>query len=65
MLITRPAFDPVPQALPPGGATWILALMQGATVGDALDAATAQTPQFDMGGPLTLLLLGGALVSLR
>jgi len=65
VLITRPAFDPVAQPLPPGGATWILALMRGDSIGDALDAASAQTPQFDMGGPLTLLLLGGALVSLR
>ncbi len=65
VLITRPAFDPIPQALPPGGATWILALMQGAKLGDALDAATTEAPQFDMGGPLTLLLLGGALVSLE
>lgn len=65
VLITRPAFDPVAQALPPGGASWILALMQGARIGDALDLATTDTPQFDMGGPLTLLLLAGALVSLR
>ena len=65
VLITRPDFDPVPQTLPPGGATWVTGLAEGLNIADALDAALAETPQFDMGAALTLLLLGGALVSLE
>ncbi|MHA6262709.1 HvfC/BufC N-terminal domain-containing protein [Arenibacterium sp. CAU 1754] len=64
VLITRAEFDPEPQLLPPGGATWISALSRGATIGEALDAALEHTPDFDMGVPLTLLLQGKALVSL-
>jgi len=64
VLITRPEFDPVPQLLPPGGARWIDELRAGRTIGEALDAALAEVPEFDMGKPLTLLLQGGAVISL-
>ncbi len=64
VLITRPEFDPRPQVLPPGGAHWVEHLMAGASIETALDAALRETPQFDMAAPLTLLLLGGALLSL-
>lgn len=64
VLITRPDFDPVPNLLPAGGADWIKALMSGATIGDALDVATATTPHFDPGATLALLLQDGAITSL-
>ena len=76
VLITRPGFDPIAQALPLRGAAWVLGLMAGMTIGEALEAAEAEKQcldigldmgfdmGLDMGKTLTLLLLGGALVSL-
>lgn len=64
VLILRPEFDPEPHLLPAGGAAWIGALMAGATIGDALDAATAETNDFDPGASLALLLQGNAITSL-
>lgn len=64
VLITRPEFDPIPQRLPPGGADWIQALHNGATIGAALEVATETTPEFDLGTTLALLLQGGALTTL-
>ncbi len=65
VLITRPEFDPVPQLLPPGGADWILALAKGDSLAQATEAAAQAVPDFDLTQPLTLLLQGGALTSLR
>lgn len=65
VLVTRPEFDPAPQLLPPGAAIWILDLMNGQSIGAAHDAALANTPDFDLTAPLTLLLQGGALISLN
>lgn len=64
VLITRPEFDPLVLLLPNGGGDWIQSLMLGNTIGTALDAACTKTPEFDMTSPLTLLLQGGAIVSL-
>lgn len=63
VLITRPEFDPVPQLLPPGGAAWVTALLQGRTLGAAQEAAQAAGPDFDLGAALTLLLQGNAITS--
>lgn len=64
VLITRPEFDPVLRLLPIGGADWIGALKAGLTIDAALDVAGAKTPEFDMTVALTLLLQGGAMISL-
>ncbi len=64
VLVTRPEFDPTPQVLPPGGATWIRALMKGATIGEALEQAAAADETFDLGATLALLLQGGAITGL-
>lgn len=64
VLITRPGFDPVPYALPPGAATWLAALWQGETIGAAYDLALDDHPRFDLSAPLALLLSGQALISL-
>ncbi|MDK3073149.1 DNA-binding domain-containing protein [Sedimentitalea sp. JM2-8] len=64
VLITRPEFDPAPNLLPPGGATWIAALIDGETVGSALDMAQRDCPDFDLTTCLALLLSGNALTSL-
>ncbi|MDQ2089243.1 HvfC/BufC N-terminal domain-containing protein [Marimonas arenosa] len=61
VLITRPAYDPVPRLLPPGGAALIAALSAGKSLGDALDAATGEAADFDLSPLLTRLLQDNAL----
>jgi len=64
-LILRPEFDPVPHALPAGGATFLAALRADKTLGQAYEAALDQTPEFDLGAVLSLLLSGNALTDLK
>lgn len=64
VVILRPEYDPIPQLLPAGGATWIAALGQGLSFGAAFDAAQAEAAAFDLSASLALLLQGGALTSL-
>lgn len=54
-LVVRPAFDPKPICLDPAGAGCVAALMAGATLGGAHDAATALDPAFDLTSMLGLL----------
>ncbi len=61
VLIARPGFDPEPHLLPPGGAAFVAALMDGAPFGTALQAA-GET--FDLPATLGLLLQTGALTDL-
>ncbi|MEM6657454.1 MAG: DNA-binding domain-containing protein [Pseudomonadota bacterium] len=63
VLITRPEYDPLPQELPPGGAHWIAHLIAGDTIGDAFEKTATDTPGFDLGTTLALLLQGGAITS--
>lgn len=65
VLVTRTDFDPAPALLPPGGAACIEALMAGESLGAALDRAAADTPGFDLGATLALLLQGGAVAALN
>ena len=63
VLITRPEYDPAPHLLPPGGAGWIKHIQAGLTIGDAFETTIANTPDFDLGATLALLLQGGAITS--
>jgi hypothetical protein len=65
VLITRPEFDPFPQAVSAADAVWIDALMQGASIGAALEQARSANSEFDLSSPLTLLLQGGAITGLE
>ena len=65
VLITRAEFDPVMTTLPPGGGTFVAKLMGGARFGEALDAATAQVPEFDLTQTLGVLLSGAAITRLN
>ncbi|WP_417699593.1 putative DNA-binding domain-containing protein [Pseudophaeobacter sp.] len=65
VLITRPEFDPVPHLLSTAGAVWLDAMQQGASIGAALQRATATDADFDLSLPLTLLLQGGAITGLE
>ncbi|GHG91298.1 HvfC/BufC N-terminal domain-containing protein [Pseudodonghicola xiamenensis] len=62
VLITRPAYDPLPQPLPPGGAGFVAALLQGAPLGEAEDRARAEAADVDLAALFTLLLQGGAII---
>lgn len=64
VLILRPDYDPVPHLLAPGGATFILALQDGQTLGSALDRATAAVPGFDLTATLGLLIGGQAVTDI-
>lgn len=65
VLVTRPEFEPQLAALPPGGGTFVAALVDGATFGAALEAAQAQLPDFDLTPTLGLLLAGGAITDVK
>lgn len=59
VVITRPAYDPAPHLLPPGGAIWLSHLAEGMSFGPAHDAALAAQSDFDLGAALALALSHG------
>lgn len=63
VLITRRRFDPLPRPLPKGGADWIAALRAGHTMLAAQQSAAVETPGFDPGATLKMLLEGDAITS--
>jgi len=62
VLIIRPTYDPLPQLLPPGGAGFVAALLQGAPLGAAEEHARAEVENFDLTALFTLLLQGGVII---
>ena len=62
VVVLRPAFDPRPHVLPPGGAQFLQAVMAGATFGEALANAEAS---LDLTAVLALLLSGQAIVGIE
>ena len=58
-LILRPLFDPRPHRLTAADGAFVAGLMEGATLGQALDAAGAEV---DLPGVLALLVSGRAIV---
>lgn len=61
VLVTRPEFDPQPNALPTGGGAFVAALMDGARFSEALAAAGAG---FDLTEMLGILLTGAAITKI-
>ena len=57
-LILRPEFDPCPHVLPPGGAAFIAAVLEGRMLGDAVEAADGA---LDLSALLALLIQGRAI----
>ena len=59
-LICRPELDPIVEVLTPSQATFLGALQDGATFGDAAERAV-QNPDFDLSACLALCLSRGLL----
>jgi hypothetical protein len=51
--------------MPVGSATWLAALGQGASFGDAHDTALSAAPDFDLGNSLSLALRSHALAKVN
>lgn len=64
-LITRAEFDPAVTLPPAGGGAFIRALQQGARFGEALDQATQDVADFDIGQTLGILFAGAAIIDLH
>lgn len=65
VLVVRPAFDPAPVLLGPGGAVFIEAMQAGETIGTAFERATEAAPDFDFAHLLGQLLAGQAITRLE
>ncbi|MBT8408635.1 MAG: DNA-binding domain-containing protein [Alphaproteobacteria bacterium] len=65
VLISRAEFDPEITRLAPGAAAFFESLAQDASLGDAVDAATAEATDFDLTTTLGIALSSGALTELR
>lgn len=64
VLVIRPEFDPDLTVLPPGGGTFVSALIRGVRFGEALEATTQAAPEFDLSATLGLLISGAALTEI-
>jgi len=62
VLVTRPAFDPVPESLAPGGGLFVGHLIAGTPLGAAAEVAAEAVPTFDPATLLSRLLSCGAIV---
>ena len=63
--VLRAEFDPEPHRLPPGGGSFVAALLNGETFGAELETATNETPDFDLTTLLALLIGANALTNLE
>jgi hypothetical protein len=59
-LVVRPAAEVVARSVPPGGAAFVMRLVEGATLGAAAEAALADDDRFDLAGNLSGLFAAGA-----
>jgi hypothetical protein len=62
-LVLRPALDVTVRALPPGGATFLLALSERATLAQAAECASANDAGFDLTAGLAGLIGSGAVTA--
>ena len=62
-LITRPYMEAIVHHLPPGGAVFLSHLIAGETLGAAVTAALADSPDFDLSANLAGMLEAGAFLS--
>jgi hypothetical protein len=64
-LVTRPDHEVVVSSLPPGGATFILALLEGASLGRAVEIALDETSSFDLSANLAGVISAGAFCAVQ
>jgi hypothetical protein len=64
-LITRPGLEVTVRHLPPGGATFLLHLVEGETLGAAAAAAFADCPQFDLSANIAGMIEAGAFTTVN
>lgn len=64
-LVTRPAFDVMVRALPPGGAALLLALIDGRPLGAAVAAAAADSDAFDLSANLSGIVDAGVFTHIQ
>ena len=64
-LLTRPHLEVTLRGLPPGAAAFLLALMNGATLGEAAAAGAADHPDFDLSANIGGVLEAGAFTAIE
>jgi hypothetical protein len=64
-LVTRPELEVTVRHLPPGGATFLSRLVEGATLGAAAAAAIADHPQFDLSANIAGMIEAGAFTAVN
>ncbi|MFK4447406.1 hypothetical protein ABH944_007704 [Caballeronia udeis] len=64
-LVTRPDHDVVVSRLPAGGATFLIALFEGASLGEAIAAAFQEAPSFDLQANLAGMISAGAFTAVQ
>ena len=62
-MVVRPGLEVEVRRLPPGGATFVQSLIEGATLSEAAERAAAETPAFDLKTNLAGLMTSGAIIS--
>jgi len=63
-LVTRPELTVLTREIGPGSAAFLIALMKGATLGEAYESASDTDPDFDLGRNLADLLRSGAVIDI-
>lgn len=64
-LVTRPEQDVVVSRLPPGGATFLIRLLEGAPLGAAAAAAFDEVPSFDLPANLAGMISAGVFAAIH
>jgi len=64
-LVTRPEQDVVVSRLPAGGATFLIGLLQGDSLGEAVAAAFQQAPSFDLQANLAGMISAGVFTAVQ
>lgn len=64
-LVTRPHLSVEVRRLPPGGVAFLVALMDGATLGAGAEAAIAASPAFDLAASIAGMIAAGVFAAIR
>jgi hypothetical protein len=64
-LVTRPDYDVIVSRLPPGGAAFLLALLEGMPLGAAAQSAFEESEAFDLAASLAAMISGGVFTAVQ